>query len=139
MPQLLPQRPMVSYSGPSHTWPANRWTCRQATGHWVQARTPIFLAVRACESTRSTPAKEPLRKLLVGRAPPASTASTMAGVPSSIAHQLSSVSTRSLVTRSMSRWNCRASPTVTDPVPRTTTALTFLAPITAPAPPRPAL
>ena len=39
----------------------------------------------------------------------------------------------------MSAENALASPTLTAPVPRTTTALRFLLPITAPAPPRPAL
>ena len=39
----------------------------------------------------------------------------------------------------MSAVNARASPTATDPVPRTTSALRFLLPMTAPDPPRPAL
>ena len=44
-----------------------------------------------------------------------------------------------LCSSSRSCVNAAASPTVTAPVPRTTTALRFLLPITAPAPPRPAL
>ena len=38
MPQLAPQRPRVSNSGPSQRWSPNWWTWRQASGHCVQAR-----------------------------------------------------------------------------------------------------
>ena len=60
-------------------------------------------------------------------------------MPSSQVQALSAVRTRSFWSRSRSAVNSRASPTVTEPVPRTTTAFRFLLPMTAPAPPRPAL
>ena len=83
MPQLAPQRPSVSNSGPSQTWSPNRWTWRQASGHCVQARI-LVRAFRSCaESMRSACSNCPVRQLRVGSAPAALTRSTRNGVPSS--------------------------------------------------------
>ncbi len=83
--------------------------------------------------------KMPADQLRVGKAPAPLTKSTSTGVPSSWAHRLSSVSTNSEWMRCMSLRNALASPTATEPVPRTAIALRFLSPMRAPWPPRPAL
>ena len=107
--------------------------------HWQQARFWTLTFRKAAESTLTVSAKEPCDQLRVGIAPATLTMSTRASVPSSWAQKLSAVCTCSRWMRSMSARKARASPTVTAPVPRTAIALTFLTPMRAPAPPRPAL
>ena len=80
----------------------------------------------------STPSKVPDDQLRVGMTPASLMICARTGVPSSLAHRLSSVSTYSLWMRYMSSRNALASPTVTVPVPRTAMALRFLRPQRAP-------
>ena len=74
----------------------------------------------------STPSKVPDDQLRVGMTPASLMICARMGVPSSLAHRLSSVSTYSLWMRRMSARNSLPSPTVTTPVPRTAMALSFL-------------
>ena len=80
----------------------------------------------------STPSNEPEDQLRVGITPASLMICARTGVPSSLAQRLSSVSTYSLWMRYMSARNALASPTVTEPVPRTAMALRFLRPQRAP-------
>ena len=76
MPQLEPHSPRVSNSGPSHTWSPNRCTWRQASGHWVQARSLVRTLSNSADWMDGASGNSPVRQLCVGSAPAALTIST---------------------------------------------------------------
>ena len=87
---------------------------------------------KASELMLSMPSKLPVDQLRVGITPASLMIWPRTGVPSSLAQRLSSVSTYSVWMRYMSSRKALASPTVTEPVPRTAMALSFLWPQRAP-------